>query len=71
MLLRRHTHDSHAFLATGQVLLVAGLAGQLLVRWSSDPWAGFLAGFSGALIGASIFFNVRGLVLRRAKRDDR
>jgi hypothetical protein len=71
MLLRRHSDDPQAFFATGQLLLVAGLAGQIVVRWSSDPWAGFLAGLSGTLIGASIFFNVRGLVLWRGQRDDR
>jgi hypothetical protein len=69
MLLRRHTDNPQAFFVTGQLLLVVGLAGQAVVRWSSDPWAGFLAGLSGALIGASIFFNMRGLVLWRGRRD--
>lgn len=71
MLLRRHHDNPQVFFAAGQLLLVAGLVGQLIIRWSSDPWAGFLAGLSGTFIGASIFFNVRGLVLWRARRDDR
>ena len=45
--------------------LAVGLVAQRFIHPPTDFWQGFVAGFSGILIGLSIVFNLPGLMLRR------
>jgi len=54
---------------------IAGVTGGLVAvglwayqHYVNDFWQGFVAGLSGLLIGVSIVFNIRGLVLHRKQR---
>ena len=49
----------------GMACLATGIVAQRFIHPPSDFWQGFVAGFSGILIGLSIVFNLRGLMLRR------
>jgi len=51
----------------GMFCLATGIVAQRFIHPPTDFWQGFVAGLSGALIGLSIVFNVRGLMLRRKK----
>ena len=65
MLLRNKPHDSHAMINVGMTCLAVGLVAQRFIHPPTDFWQGFVAGISGVLIGCSIVFNLRGLILRR------
>jgi len=68
MLLRNHLHDSDKMIRAGMLSLIVGLVAQRFIHPPADFWQGFVAGLSGALIGLSIVFNIRGLVLHRQRR---
>ena len=68
MLLRNHLHDPDIMIRAGMLLLIAGLFAQRFVHPSNDFWQGFVWGVSGSMIGLSIVFNIRGLVLHRQRR---
>ena len=65
MLLRKRLHDPQAMITAGMSCLAIGIVAQRFIHPSSDFWQGFVAGISGLLIGLSIVFNLRGLMLRR------
>jgi hypothetical protein len=68
MLLRRRLRDPNALIAFGTTCLAAGIVAQRFIHPPTDFWQGFVAGLSGTLIGLSIVFNMRGLVLWRRGR---
>jgi hypothetical protein len=55
---------------TGMACLAVGIVAQRFIHPPTDFWQGFVAGFSGILIGLSIVFNLRGLTLRRRHHDN-
>ena len=65
MILRKRLRDPGALIAFGTTCLAAGIVAQRFIHPATDFWQGFVAGLSGLLIGVSIVFNMRGLVLRR------
>jgi hypothetical protein len=65
MLLRNRLHDPQALIAAGMSCLATGVVAQRFIHPSTDFWQGFVAGLSAVLIGLSIVFNLRGLILRR------
>ena len=65
MLLKYRLHNPSALITAGMTCLVVGIVTQRFIHPPSDFWQGFVAGLSGSLIGLSIVFNVRGMVLRR------
>ena len=70
MILRHRLDNPNALIAFGTSCLAIGIVAQLFIHPPTDFWQGFVAGLSGLMIGASIVFNVRGLVLRRRSRAD-
>jgi len=52
-------------IGVGMFCLATGIVAQRFIHPPTDFWQGFIAGLSGVLIGLSIVFNVRGLMLRR------
>jgi uncharacterized membrane protein YccC len=71
MLLRNRLSHWQSWIAVGQFCLVVGLFGLLFLRPEADFWHGFVAGLCGTLIGTSVVFNLRGLVLRRRRQEVR
>jgi hypothetical protein len=69
MLLRNRLHDSQSLISAGMACLAVGIVTQRFIHPPTDFWQGFVAGFSGMLIGLSIVFNLRGLMLRRRHHD--
>jgi hypothetical protein len=69
MIFRNRLTEWRHWLAAGQLCLVTGLLGQRFLHPAGDFWQGLVAGLSTVLIGASIVFNVRGMVLRRQSLD--
>ena len=65
MLLRNRLHDSQSMISFGMACLAIGIVAQRFIHPPTDFWQGFVAGLSGMLIGLSIVFNMRGLMLRR------
>ena len=65
MLLRNRLHDSRAMTSAGMACLAVGIVAQRFIHPPTDFWQGFVAGISGLLIGLSIVFNLRGLMLWR------
>ncbi len=65
MLLKDRLHNHSALITAGMTCLAVGIIAQRFIHPPSDFWQGFVAGLSGVLIGLSIVFNVRGMVLRR------
>ena len=65
MLLRNKLHDPQSMITVGVTCLAAGIIAQRFIHPPTDFWQGFVYGVSGALIGLSIVFNLRGLMLRR------
>ena len=65
MLLRKRLHDPQALMGAGGFCLVTGIVAQRVIHPPTDFWQGFVYGLSGMLIGLSIVFNLRGLMLRR------
>jgi hypothetical protein len=70
MFLRNRLHNSQAMIMTGMSCLAVGIVAQRFIHPPTDFWQGFVAGFSGILIGLSIVFNLRGLTLRRRHHDN-
>jgi hypothetical protein len=68
MLLRNRLHDPDKMIRAGMLSLIVGLFAQRFIHPPADFWQGFVAGLSGVLIGLSIVFNIRGLVLHRQRR---
>ena len=68
MLLRNRLREPDIMIRAGMLLLIAGMFAQRFVHPSNDFWQGFVWGVSGSMIGLSIVFNLRGLVLRRQRR---
>ena len=68
MLFRNHLRDPDKMIRAGMLSLIVGLFAQRFIHPPADFWQGFVAGLSGVLIGLSIVFNVRGLVLHRQRR---
>jgi hypothetical protein len=64
MFLRKRLHDPQAMIGFGMTCLAVGIVAQRFIHPPTDFWQGFVAGFSGLLIGLSIVFNLRGLMLR-------
>jgi len=52
-------------ISVGMACLAIGIVAQRFTHPPTDFWQGFVAGISGVLIGLSIVFNMRGLMLRR------
>ena len=69
MLLRNRLENSNALIAAGMFCLATGILAQRFLHPPTDFWQGFVAGLSAVLIGLSIVFNIRGLVLRRQQRS--
>jgi hypothetical protein len=65
MILRNRLSSPQAMISAGSFCLAAGLIAQRFIHPPSDFWQGFVAGLSGMLIGLSIVFNLRGLMLQR------
>ncbi len=65
MILRNRLNDPSVLISIGMTLLATGIVVQRFIHPPTDFWQGFVAGLSGGLIGVSIVFNLRGLVLRR------
>jgi len=65
MLLRNRLHDSQSMIGFGMSCLAVGIVAQRFIHPPTDFGQGFVMGVSGALIGLSIVFNIRGLMLRR------
>lgn len=68
MLLRNHLRDPDVLIRAGILLLIAGMFSQRFIHPPTDFWQGFVWGVSGSMIGLSIVFNIRGLVLHRQRR---
>jgi hypothetical protein len=68
MILKDRLHDSSSLISIGMACLATGIVAQRFIHPPNDFWQGFVAGLSGVLIGLSIVFNLRGLMLRR--RDE-
>lgn len=69
MILRNRLQSPNALITAGQFCLVIGIFAQRVLHPSTDFWQGFIAGLSSVLIGLSIVFNIRGLVLWRSRRS--
>jgi hypothetical protein len=67
MILRKRFRDPQAMINAGMLCLILGLFMQRFIHPPTDFWQGFVYGVSGALIGLSIVFNLRGLILRRSQ----
>ena len=65
MFLRKRLHNSQSMINAGMICCATGLVAQRFIHPPTDFWQGFVAGLSGVLIGLSIVFNMRGLMLRR------
>ena len=68
MLLRNRLHDPESLIRAGMLSLRRSIIAQRFIHPPADFWQGFVAGLSGVLIGLSIVFNIRGLVLHRQRR---
>lgn len=67
MILRRRLRDPQALISAGMFCFAAGILAQRFIHPPTDFWQGFVAGLSGMLIGLSIVFNIRGLMLRNSR----
>jgi len=65
MILRNRLYDPQAMIAVGMSCLAIGILAQRFIHPPADFWQGFVAGLSGTLIGLSVVFNLRGLMLKR------
>jgi len=70
MILKDRLHNPDALISIGMTCLATGIVAQRFIHPPTDFWQGFVAGVSGVLIGVSIVFNLRGLSLRRKRRED-
>jgi len=55
-------------ISVGMACLAVGIVAERFIHPPTDFWQGFVAGISGVLIGCSIVFNMRGLMLRRNQK---
>jgi len=67
MILRNRLHNPQTMIAVGMSCLATGILAERFIHPPTDFWQGFVIGVSGALIGLSVVFNIRGLVLRRKR----
>ncbi|MDH3814591.1 MAG: hypothetical protein OEV48_08895 [Acidobacteriota bacterium] len=67
--MRKRLHNSQAMINAGMICCATGVVAQRFIHPPTDFWQGFVAGLSGVLIGLSIVFNMRGLMLRRRHHD--
>jgi hypothetical protein len=65
MLLRNRLHNPTALINAGMFCCALAIVAQRFLHPATDFWQGFVAGLSAVLIGLSIVFNIRGLILRR------
>ena len=65
MLLRNRLHNPQTLINAGMICFALAIVAQRFLHPPSDFWQGFVAGLSAILIGLSIVFNIRGLILRR------
>ncbi len=65
MILRKRLNDPQAMISLGMGCLAVGIVSHRFIHPPTDFWQGFVYGVSGALIGLSIVFNLRGFMLRR------
>ncbi len=65
MILRNRLHNPKALIYAGMFCLATGIVAQRFIHPPTDFWQGFVAGGSGILIGLSIVFNLRGVMLKR------
>lgn len=75
MLLLQHNRDPRRFFVIGGAFLLFGILGSLAAMTAetriAEPFLrGFLFGLSGAMIGASMVFNLVGLRLRGKERSE-
>ena len=68
MLLRNRLHNPQALINAGMLCFAVAILAQRFLHPASDFWQGFIAGLTGILIGLSIVFNIRGLILRREQK---
>ena len=65
MILRNRLHDPQSMIAVGMSCLASGILARRFIHPPTDFWQGFVIGVSGALMGLSVVFNLRGLMLKR------
>jgi len=64
MYVRNRPRDSQSMIGAGLFCLATGIVAQRFIHPPTDFWRGFVAGLSAVVIGVSIVFNLRGLMLR-------
>ncbi len=69
MILRHRLRDPQTMTGVGMLCLATGIVAQRFIHPPTDFWQGFVWGVSGSLIGLSIVFNIRGLVLHRQQQQ--
>jgi len=69
MVLKNRLNDPDIMIRAGMLSLIVGLFAQRFIHPPADFWQGFVMGVSGSMIGLSIVFNLRGLVLHRQRRE--
>ncbi len=69
MFLRNRLRDPQTMIGVGMFCLATGFVAQRFIHPPTEFWQGFVAGLSAVLIGVSIVFNVRGLMLRRKQES--
>jgi hypothetical protein len=67
MILRNRLRNPQAMISAGMFCLATGIVVQRFIHPPTDFWQGFVSGLSGMLIGLSIVFNLRGLMLRKSQ----
>ncbi len=67
-MLRNRLNNSKTLIGVGQLCFVFGAAGQFLAFPPGNFWQGLVYGLSTVLIGISIVFNIRGMVLYRQQQ---
>ena len=67
MLLRNRLHNPEALITAGMICIALAIVAQRFIHPPTDFWQGFVAGLCAVLVGLSIVFNIRGLVLRRER----
>jgi len=65
MLLRNRLNNPDALITAGMTCCALAIIAQRFLHPPGDFWQGFVAGLTAVLIGLSIVFNIRGLILRR------
>ena len=68
MLLRNRLHNPDTLIGVGMTCCAVAIVAQRFIHPPTDFWQGFVAGLTAVLMGLSIVFNIRGLVLRGQQR---